>query len=116
VLRLRLIDEHLDGAIEIGADQHITTSLFVLLDQWIRLIVSQLQAENMLNRTDLEKYKEQDSTRLGPTFSLEISSGSGLMIASGCGANMAQVTVALCALMPSQKSLRSRRTCNDKKK
>lgn len=44
------------------------------------------------------------------TLSCEISSGSGLIMASGCGANMAQVTVALCALMPSQKSLRSRRT------
>lgn len=38
------------------------------------------------------------------------SSGSDFIIASGCGANMAHVTVALCALMPSQKSLRSRRT------
>lgn len=35
---------------------------------------------------------------------------SGLIMASGCGAKIAQVTVALCALIPSQKSLRSRRT------
>lgn len=44
------------------------------------------------------------------TFSFEISSGSGFIMASGCGANIAQVTVALWALMPSQKSLLSRRT------
>lgn len=37
------------------------------------------------------------------------SSTSGFIIASGCGAKIAQVTVALWALIPSQKSLRSRR-------
>lgn len=46
------------------------------------------------------------------TLTLEISSSSisGLIIASGCGANIAHVTVALWALIPSQKSLRSLRT------
>lgn len=49
------------------------------------------------------------------TLSLEISSGSGFIIFSGWGANIAHVTVALCALIPSQKSLRSRRTYNEQR-
>lgn len=42
MLGFRFVDEHLDGASEIGADQYITTTLLVLLHQRIGLIVLQL--------------------------------------------------------------------------
>lgn len=31
MLRFRFVDEHLDGAVEVGADQHIAARLFALL-------------------------------------------------------------------------------------
>lgn len=46
MLGFRFVDEHLDGASEIGADQYITTTLLVLLHQRIGLIVLQLDGNS----------------------------------------------------------------------
>lgn len=54
VLRLRFVDEHFDGAIKIGADQHITAALLVLLYQRIRLIVRQLEIIIMKLNNEME--------------------------------------------------------------
>lgn len=115
VLRFRFVDEHLDAAAKVGTHHHVPPArLFALLHE--RLVKGDLNKKKKTHTYTgnciLLRRHRTTTPLLLTSLLLAVSSGSSMMIASGFGAKIAHVTVALCALMPSQKSLRSRRTCN----